>query len=78
MLQCQEPANKQRRGAAAHHRGEQQACTAQAPTIQAETSQIDPSTGAAIPGKAKTQFNIIFVTSEVLPHSQPAYCRAGG
>lgn len=35
------------------------------PNVHAEGPDIDPSTGQAIPGKAKTCFNIVFVSSEV-------------
>lgn len=40
------------------------------PNVHAEGPDIDPSTGQAIPGKAKTAFNIVFVTSEVAPWSK--------
>lgn len=41
--------------------------TAASPHVQAEGPEIDPTTGQAIPGRAKTAFNIVFVSSEVPP-----------
>ncbi|KAK9802897.1 hypothetical protein WJX73_003216 [Symbiochloris irregularis] len=44
--------------------------TSPSPNVHAEGPDIDPSTGQAIPGKAKTRFNIVFVSSEVAPWSK--------